>query len=338
MFAPLAMNEDETLIQRVDRVPRRPGRGRAYVTALSGASVGRVFRLAAGETSLGRGTTADIQIAEDGVSRLHAKIVCEADGTAKIIDLKSTNGTYVNGRRVHSEYLREGDRIRVGQSATLDFRYEHVVQPVEEEGGSGLPEDVSAVRKQGAYDNIAGALDSLGKVYKKSKQYDQAIEAYERTLSIREKRFGPRHPAVASILDTIGVARQAKGDHREALKCHMRALEIYEGLPARQPPPEMAHVLANLGEAHLAMSRPREAIAALERGRELLEARSATSAELAQLRFSLARAYATVGRIGDETLRLAEMAKEGFRLAGDRETRGRVSEVESWAAEHLAPR
>lgn len=335
MFAPLAMNEDETLIQRVEGGPRHRARGRAYVTALSGASVGRVFRLAAGETALGRGTTAGIQICEDGVSRLHAKIVCEADGTAKIVDLESTNGTYVNGRRVKSEYLREGDRIRVGQSATLDFRYEHVS---EEQGASKSSDEGSAVRKQGAYDNIAGALDSLGKVYNKSKQYDQAIEAYERTLTIREKRFGPRHPAVASILDTIGVARLAKGDHREALSCHARALEIYEGLPARQPPPEMAHVLANLGETHLAMSRPREAIESLERGRDLLEARSASSTELAQLRFSLARAYATTGRIGDDTLRLAEMAKEGFRLAGDRETRSRVSEVESWAAEHLAPR
>lgn len=328
------MNEDETLIQRVKGKPGERRRGRAYLTVLSGQAVGRVFRLAVGETSIGRGTTADVRINEDGVSRLHAKIVRELDGTAKILDLNSTNGTYVNGRRVEIESLREGDRVRVGQSATLDFRYEYVTGSSDDRPADS-PEEASAVRKQRGYDNIAGAMDSLGKLYKQSKQYDQAIKAYRRTLAIREKKFGPRHPAVASILDTIGAALQEKGDHREAITCHRRALQIYEGLPSRKPPPEMAHVLANLGEAHLAALEPRDAIVALERGRDLLEARAAAAPELARVRFALARAYAKIGRTGDETLRLAELAKEGFGEAIDRAMRARVADVSAWMADAL---
>ena len=177
------MSEDDTIIQRLHGKSGERRRGRAYLTALSGQAVGRVFRLSVGDTTIGRGTSADVRINEDGVSRLHAKIVRELDGTAKIMDLNSTNGTYVNGRRIEIESLREGDRVRVGQSATLDFRYEYLSQSSEAEGTPAAgesPEELSTERKQRGYDNLAGALDSLGKLYTQSKQYEQAISAYQR--------------------------------------------------------------------------------------------------------------------------------------------------------------
>jgi len=330
------MNEDETIIQRIGgKGGEDRKRGRAFLTVLSGQAVGRVFRLAVGETTIGRGTSVDVRINEDGVSRNHAKIVRELDGTAKIMDLNSTNGTYVNGRRIEIESLREGDRVRVGQSATLDFRYEYLSTSSDEDES---PEESSAVRKQRGYDNIAGALDSLGKLHLQTKQYDQAIKAYRRTLAIREKKFGSKHPAVASILDTIGAALTEKGDHKEAVLCHTRALQIYEGLPSRKPPPEMAHVLVNLGEAYLGGSLAHKAIEQLERARDLLEARDASAPELARVRFALARALSTVGRGGDEAIRLAEQAREGFADAIDRTMRSRVSEVDAWLAQRGTPR
>lgn len=325
------MNEDETIIQRVKGAPAGKRRGRAYVTVLSGQAVGRVFRLAVGETSIGRGTTADVRLNEDGVSRLHAKIVRELDGTAKIMDLNSTNGTYVNGRRIEIESLREGDRVRVGQSATLDFRYEY--QSAAEDGDDS-PEEASAEHRQRGYDNIAGALDSLGKLYSKGKKYDEAIKAYRRTLEIREKKFGPKHPAVASILDTIGSALQEKGDYLEAVTCHRRALQIYEGLAARKPPPEMAHVLVNLGEAHLSAKQPRPAIEVLDRAHKLLIDRGASAAELAPVRFALARGHGELGRLDEQTARLARQAKDGFETALDRVTKNRARDVEAWQREN----
>lgn len=326
------MNEDETIIQRVKGKSPDKRRGRAYLTVLSGQSVGRVFRLAVGESVIGRGTSADVRINEDGVSRMHAKIIREVDGTAKITDLNSTNGTYVNGRRIEIESLREGDRVRVGQSATLDFRYEYLEQS--DAGESEEERSVVEGKLRGGYDNIAGALDSLGKVYSQSKQYDQAIRTYRRTLAIREKKFGPRHPAVASILDTIGGALQDKGDYAEALTCHTRALQIYEGLPARKPPPEMAHVLVNMGEAELGGGSPRKAIDPLERARDLLAERSASDVEMARVRFALAKAYRRAGRPPMEALQLAKRAREGFENATDRALRQKVVEVDDWIAKY----
>jgi signal transduction histidine kinase len=62
---------------------------------------------------VGRDISCDLQLFDDGLSREHMSI--EASSSAvRITDLGSSNGTFVNGRRVQSAELRPGDRIRVG--------------------------------------------------------------------------------------------------------------------------------------------------------------------------------------------------------------------------------
>src|SRR5688572_30987928 len=160
-------DEEETTIQRIEAARPARRRGAAYITVLSGGVVGQVFRLATGDTVIGRGSNTDIQINEDGISRKHAKIVRAADGTAKIQDLGSTNGTYLNGRRIELDALREGDRVRIGQSATLDFRYEYL----DDDGEVSTPVDGdSGPKTGGGYDNLAATLDTLAKVYSAGKK------------------------------------------------------------------------------------------------------------------------------------------------------------------------
>jgi hypothetical protein len=71
-------------------------------------------------TVIGRGADADVRLADTGVSRAHAEIHLDGD-TATLLDLRSTNGTAVNGAPVTRAALSDGDRIRVGGS-TLVFR------------------------------------------------------------------------------------------------------------------------------------------------------------------------------------------------------------------------
>ncbi len=73
-------------------------------------------------TVLGRGQEADVQVADTGVSRRHCELRLDADG-ARLVDLGSTNGTRVNGRRVSETRLRDGDRVELGATA-LVFRQE----------------------------------------------------------------------------------------------------------------------------------------------------------------------------------------------------------------------
>lgn len=64
---------------------------------------------------IGRSSELDMVLVEDMVSRKHAKITLSG-GKIMIEDLGSTNGTFVNGEKVKTARLKEGDRILVGTS------------------------------------------------------------------------------------------------------------------------------------------------------------------------------------------------------------------------------
>ena len=62
---------------------------------------------------VGRDPKCDLTISEQPVSRQHAKFERTADGFS-VTDLGSTNGTWVNGKRIESQMLRSGNRVRIG--------------------------------------------------------------------------------------------------------------------------------------------------------------------------------------------------------------------------------
>jgi hypothetical protein len=71
------------------------------------------FVITQNETTIGRHDSNDIPISEQTVTGKHAKIVFE-NGILTLVDLGSTNGTFVNGVRIRSQELKSGDRFRLG--------------------------------------------------------------------------------------------------------------------------------------------------------------------------------------------------------------------------------
>ncbi len=65
-------------------------------------------------TSLGRGDDNDLVLPDAAVSSRHCEFLVQTNGLA-VQDLGSSNGVYVNGRRVQSQVLRDGDVVRIGQ-------------------------------------------------------------------------------------------------------------------------------------------------------------------------------------------------------------------------------
>jgi len=80
----------------------------------------RVVPLTRAVTVVGRGAEADLRLADSGVSRAHAELRLHGD-VVRVVDLDSTNGTVVNGRRVRESDLVDGDRLDIG-ATSLVFR------------------------------------------------------------------------------------------------------------------------------------------------------------------------------------------------------------------------
>lgn len=82
---------------------------------------GKNYQLNTGETTIGRSSDNDIQLSNPRISKHHAKIVGE-NQRFKIIDLESTNGTWVNGRQVQNPVsLHMEDVIRFGDQYEVQF-------------------------------------------------------------------------------------------------------------------------------------------------------------------------------------------------------------------------
>jgi len=75
------------------------------------------YEITAEETLIGRNPTTDITLLDEGISREHALLLWDPDdGTYTIEDLQSTNGTKVNGKRVRSAELEDGDDLQIGHT------------------------------------------------------------------------------------------------------------------------------------------------------------------------------------------------------------------------------
>jgi pSer/pThr/pTyr-binding forkhead associated (FHA) protein len=73
----------------------------------------RVFKLSRDVTVIGRREDCDLRIPLGEISRKHCKIIRSGDSFL-VEDMGSSNGTYVNGRRVQSLDLDAGDTVQVG--------------------------------------------------------------------------------------------------------------------------------------------------------------------------------------------------------------------------------
>jgi len=93
-----------------ERPPEQPGR---YLE-VQGHERSLVLELGEEPVHIGRGHTADLHLDESSVSRRHAIILARPSG-ARILDESSSNGTFVNGRRVQQADLSDGDVIVIGR-------------------------------------------------------------------------------------------------------------------------------------------------------------------------------------------------------------------------------
>jgi two-component system cell cycle response regulator len=94
----------------------------AVLLVMTGPSTGQTIYL---ETKdhwvIGRGTGCDIVLQENSVSRQHCDVIFDPKGHWLVKDLKSSNGTWVNGQKISKHVLESGDKIQLGSSIIVKF-------------------------------------------------------------------------------------------------------------------------------------------------------------------------------------------------------------------------
>jgi two-component system cell cycle response regulator len=91
------------------------GSGNECLVVIYGESLGRKYDLTDGTVTIGRDPENEIILDTDSVSRRHARIEPDEGGVI-IVDLSSTNGTYVNDHLVARERLKSGDLVKIGDT------------------------------------------------------------------------------------------------------------------------------------------------------------------------------------------------------------------------------
>lgn len=114
-------SHDSTVITSIEKLDTDQER-KAYILFLSGPLQGKLYCLDLEQTIVGRAEDVDIPINDARISRHHFRISIEG-GKAFIEDLGSTNGTFVNGKRVKHHELQNGDKIQISSSTVIKFAF-----------------------------------------------------------------------------------------------------------------------------------------------------------------------------------------------------------------------
>ncbi|WP_156346592.1 FHA domain-containing protein, partial [Verrucomicrobium spinosum] len=100
-----------------------------------------IFDLVEDRLSLGRNARNEILIENEGISSFHAELLRQADGHYEVVDLNSSNGTFVNDERVKRATLKPGDKVNFGH---LEARFRDTKLPGgerEARGGTSSAEE-----------------------------------------------------------------------------------------------------------------------------------------------------------------------------------------------------
>jgi len=91
-----------------------------WLVAMNGEQRGEDFRIHEGKNILGSGTDAQVVVRDSAISSQHASLRYE-DAKFFLTDLDSSNGTFVNDKKIAREELKDNDVVRLGE-ITMKFK------------------------------------------------------------------------------------------------------------------------------------------------------------------------------------------------------------------------
>ena len=125
-------NEDEKfdktviITEKVD-ISERSSSYEPYLIQISGRETGQMYHITGSSVTIGRDTACQIILDDPHVSRVHAEILCRGVNDILIRDAGSTNGIFINGKKIKEQALLDGDKILIGTRLYFKFVYQDAV-------------------------------------------------------------------------------------------------------------------------------------------------------------------------------------------------------------------
>ena len=281
----------KTQFMQVFTIQEIKSKGR--LLGISGSVKGKVFDFTKDKISVGRDSSNDICIEEDGLSRAHAMIEI-GDKTITLIDFNSTNGTFIKGKRITTETVKPGTIIQFANAA---LRYETNDTPPASESEK-TPHKSHFLKYMTLFLIIAGCCSYGISVYIKKQQKDLETEKNKivaMALKVKEKANLPSKDL------TIAEEAFKDGNLEEASK-------IVESILAKDPSQAQAILLKGKIDKALQLDSAEKNYT---RGRNYYEANEFTNAKeaLSTLTAEFTK-YAEVKTILSAIDRLPEFEKQ----------------------------
>ena len=142
---------------------------RACIVVIYGPELGKRASLGHGTFEVGRSSRSDLCIDQESISRHHARI--SFDGERHVIeDLGSTNGTFVNERKLERSVLNDGDQVKVGRSILKYMSGDNIEANYHEEIYRLMTMDALTQTHNRRYFN-----EALEREYQRSLRYHRAL-------------------------------------------------------------------------------------------------------------------------------------------------------------------
>ena len=98
------------------------------IQVFKGSTLLKTEKLNQETIKIGKLSSSHLQLEDESVSRMHAVIEVSPTKEVSVVDLGSTNGTFVNGVRVREAFLNSGSTIGLGQSEVQFFASQEKVE------------------------------------------------------------------------------------------------------------------------------------------------------------------------------------------------------------------
>ncbi|MDR0918913.1 MAG: toll/interleukin-1 receptor domain-containing protein [Oscillospiraceae bacterium] len=188
----------------------------------------------------------------------------------KPIDAASGSISTFDDKITDNQPKENTDEEKIKESLSLNIKlkiaeeqFDKAKYSVAEELFKDLAESYGENSEEKAY-----VLYKLGDVYNELAKYNDALEYYENSLTIRESIFGMESTETATVYNNMGVVYNALADYKTALEFYNKSLKIQEKL-LEEDDPEIARVYNNMGYTYTLMAEYDKAFEYLNNGLEI---------------------------------------------------------------------